>query len=302
MQSTSNQWSEQLLMQLAGLESQTLPNSALYIVGLPIGNAADITLRALWVLTSADVIAAEDTRETKKLLERFSISVPTVSVREHNEIAQSHMIIERLQKGEKVAMVTDAGTPAVSDPGARLVREVLKAGFRVIPIPGASAVITALSAAGLEPAGFQFVGFLPPQAKARREVLSALLGQKGSFVLYEAPHRIKEVLKDLGELSQPERRVVVARELTKKFETFCVMSAQELSEWLKSYEPKGEYVILVDVAPESDLLELSQKDKQWIRALASAMPSSKAAAAAAKIIGCSRDDIYKWLLMEKNAG
>ena len=302
MQSTSNQWSEQLLMQLAGLESQTLPNSALYIVGLPIGNAADITLRALWVLTSADVIAAEDTRETKKLLERFSISVPTVSVREHNEIAQSHMIIERLQKGEKVAMVTDAGTPAVSDPGARLVREVLKAGFRVIPIPGASAVITALSAAGLEPAGFQFVGFLPPQAKARREALSALLGQKGSFVLYEAPHRIKEVLKDLGELSQPERRVVVARELTKKFETFCVMSAQELSEWLKSYEPKGEYVILVDVAPESNLLELSQKDKQWIRALASAMPSSKAAAAAAKIIGCSRDDIYKWLLMEKSAG
>ena len=301
MQSTSNQWSEQLLMQLAGLESQTLPNSALYIVGLPIGNAADITLRALWVLTSADVIAAEDTRETKKLLERFSISVPTVSVREHNEIAQSHMIIERLQKGEKVAMVTDAGTPAVSDPGARLVREVLKAGFRVIPIPGASAVITALSAAGLEPAGFQFVGFLPPQAKARREALSALLGQKGSFVLYEAPHRIKEVLKDLGELSQPERRVVVARELTKKFETFCVMSAQELSEWLQSYEPKGEYVILVDVAPESDLLELSQKDKQWIRVLASAMPSSKAAAAAAKIIGCSRDDIYKWLLMEKNA-
>jgi 16S rRNA (cytidine1402-2'-O)-methyltransferase len=301
MQSTSNQWSEQLLMQLAGLESQTLPNSALYIVGLPIGNAADITLRALWVLTSADVIAAEDTRETKKLLERFSISVPTVSVREHNEIAQSHMIIERLQKGEKVAMVTDAGTPAVSDPGARLVREVLKAGFRVIPIPGASAVITALSAAGLEPAGFQFVGFLPPQAKARREALSALLGQKGSFVLYEAPHRIKEVLKDLGELSQPERRVVVARELTKKFETFCVMSAQELSEWLQSYEPKGEYVILVDVAPESDLLELSQKDKQWIRVLASAVPSSKAAAAAAKIIGCSRDDIYKWLLMEKNA-
>lgn len=301
MQSTSNQWSEQLLMQLAGLESQTLPNSALYIVGLPIGNAADITLRALWVLTSADVIAAEDTRETKKLLERFSISVPTVSVREHNEIAQSHMIIERLQKGEKVAMVTDAGTPAVSDPGARLVREVLKAGFRVIPIPGASAVITALSAAGLEPAGFQFVGFLPPQAKARREALSALLGQKGSFVLYEAPHRIKEVLKDLGELSQPERRVVVARELTKKFETFCVMSAQELSEWLQSYEPKGEYVILVDVAPESNLLELSQKDKQWIRVLASAMPSSKAAAAAAKIIGCSRDDIYKWLLMEKNA-
>ena len=208
MQSTSNQWSEQLLMQLAGLDTQTFPESTLYIVGLPIGNAADITLRALWVLAGADVIAAEDTRETKKLLERFSISVPTVSVREHNEIAQSNMIIERLKKGEKVAMVTDAGTPAVSDPGARLVREVLKAGFRVVPIPGASAVVTALSAAGLEPAGFHFVGFLPPQSKARREALRALLGQKDSFVLYEAPHRIKDVLMDLAQLAQPEKTLL----------------------------------------------------------------------------------------------
>lgn len=300
MQSKSNQWSEQLLMQMAGLESQTFPNSALYIVGLPIGNTADITLRALWVLAGADVIAAEDTRETKKLLERFSIAVPTVSVREHNEIAQSHMIIERLQKGEKVAMVTDAGTPAVSDPGARLVREVLRHGFRVIPIPGASAVITALSAAGLEPAGFHFVGFLPPQAKARREALSALVGQKDSFVLYEAPHRIIDVLKDLGEFAQPDRRVVVARELTKKFETFAVLTAKELPQWLKTHEPRGEYVILIDVAPESENLDLSEKDKKWIRALAQAMPASKAAAAAAKIIGCSRDEVYQWLLSQKN--
>ena len=302
MQSTSNQWSEQLLMQLAGLDTQTFPNSTLYIVGLPIGNAADITLRALWVLAGADVIAAEDTRETKKLLERFSISVPTVSVREHNEIAQSNMIIERLKKGEKVAMVTDAGTPAVSDPGARLVREVLKAGFRVVPLPGASAVVTALSAAGLEPAGFHFVGFLPPQPKARHEALRTLLGQKESFVLYEAPHRIKDVLMDLAQLAQPERRVVVARELTKKFETFSVLTAAELSDWTQAHDPRGEYVILVDVAPQTDAFELSEKDKQWLRALAGAMPASKAAAAAAKIIGCSRDEVYRWLLSEKSSG
>ena len=300
MQSKLNQWSEQLLMQMAGLQSQTLPDATLYIVGLPIGNAADITLRALWVLAGADIIAAEDTRETKKLLERFSINVPTVSVREHNEIAQSHMIIERLQKGEKVAMVTDAGTPAVSDPGARLVREVIRHGYRVIPIPGSSAVVTALSAAGLEPTGFHFVGFLPPQAKARRDQLRSLLGQKDSFVLYEAPHRIKDVLKDLATLAQPQRRIVIARELTKKFETFTVLTVQELSEWLKDYEPRGEYVILVDVAPNSEVLELTEKDQKWIRVLAQAMPSSKAAATAAKILGCSRDDIYQWLLAQKD--
>lgn len=302
MQSISNQWSEQLLMQMAGLESQTLPESTLYIVGLPIGNTADITLRALWVLARADVIAAEDTRETKKLLERFSISVPTVSVREHNEIAQSHMIIERLQKGEKVALVTDAGTPAVSDPGARVVREVLKHGFRVMPIPGASAVITALSAAGLEPAGFHFFGFLPPQAKARRQALGELLGRKESFVLYEAPHRIKDVLNDLAELARPDRRIVVARELTKKFETFTVLNAEELASWSQSHEPRGEYVILVDQDPGEETFNLSDKDQQWIRALCNAMPTSKAAAAAAKIIGANREDVYRWILSEKQNG
>lgn len=302
MQFISNQWSEQLLMQMAGLESQTLPESTLYIVGLPIGNAADITLRALWVLARADVIAAEDTRETKKLLERFSISVPTVSVREHNEIAQSHMIIERLQKGEKVALVTDAGTPAVSDPGARVVREVLKHGFRVMPIPGASAVITALSAAGLEPAGFHFFGFLPPQAKARRQALGELLGRKESFVLYEAPHRIKDVLNDLAELARPDRRIVVARELTKKFETFTVLNAEELASWSQSHEPRGEYVILVDQDPGEETFNLSDKDQQWIRALCNAMPASKAAATAAKIIGANREDVYRWILSEKQNG
>ena len=202
----------------AGLDTQIFPDSSLYIVGLPIGNAADITLRALWALNLADVVAAEDTRETKKILERFSISVPTVSVREHNEVAQSHMIIERLQKGERVMLVTDAGTPAVSDPGSRVVRAVMQAGFRVIPVPGASAVVTALSAAGLEPGGFHFVGFVAPQSKARHEALQQLGAEKEAFVLYEAPHRVKDLLCDLAECLNPQRRVVVARKITKKFD------------------------------------------------------------------------------------
>ncbi len=299
MQSTKNQWSEQLLMQKAGTDTQSFPTGALYIVGLPIGNAADITLRALWILSAADVIAAEDTRETKKLLERFSITVPTVSVREHNEIAQSHMIIERLQKGERVALVTDAGTPAISDPGARVVRAVMDAGFRVIPIPGASAVVTALSAAGLEPAGFHFVGFLPPQSKARKDAIANLARMGESFVLYEAPHRVLDVLVDLSNILESSRRVVVAREITKKFETFTAVPAGELKAWAKTHEPRGEYVLLIDALADKGEVSISAKDAQWILALATAMPASKAAATAAKIIDLSRDEVYQWILANK---
>ena len=142
MSSTVSQWADQLLMKKTGVDLQTFPQGALYIVGLPIGNAGDITLRALWILSIADVVAAEDTRETKKLLDRYGIDVPTVSVREHNEVAQVNMIIERLKKGERVALVTDAGTPAISDPGEELVRQCVEAGVEVTSLPGAAACIT----------------------------------------------------------------------------------------------------------------------------------------------------------------
>lgn len=295
-----SQWSEQHLMQLAGVDSQTFPQGVLYIVGLPIGNAADITLRALWLLSIADVVAAEDTRETKKLLDRFGLNVPTVSVREHNESAQLHMIIERLEKGERIALVTDAGTPAISDPGARTVRGVMNAGFRVIPLPGASAVVTGLSAAGLEPSGFHFVGFLPPQVKARQAKLASLAGNHESFVLYEAPHRVLDVLTDMANVLQAERRVVVAREITKKFETFSAMPASQLPQWISAHEPRGEYVILVDEDCHSENTMLSEKDKAWILALAEGVSSSKASAMAAKITGLKRDHIYQWLLTQKH--
>lgn len=172
MQEALEQWKQMAWARESGIGEQEFPAGALYIVGLPIGNAADITIRALWTLAIADCVAAEDTRQTQKILSRYGITTHEISVREFNEVTGAQTIIERLKNGERVALVTDAGTPAVSDPGALVVKIVLDAGFRVIPVPGASAVITALSASGLTAKTFTFVGFVPPQAKARRETLS----------------------------------------------------------------------------------------------------------------------------------
>ena len=208
MNSLNDLWTSNALIQAAGLPGQNCPDSTLYIVGLPIGNLGDITLRALWILALADVVAAEDTRETRKLLDKFGISVKLLSVREHNERHGAEQIIELLQEGKKVALVTDAGTPCVSDPGARAVKAVREAGFRVIPVPGASAVVTALSGAGLDGSGFAFVGFVPPQSKARRNALAYWLARPEPFVLYEAPHRVVDLLEDLAAAMEPERRVV----------------------------------------------------------------------------------------------
>jgi 16S rRNA (cytidine1402-2'-O)-methyltransferase len=176
----------------------------------------------------------------------------------------------------------------------------MEAGFRVIPVPGASAVVTALSAAGLEPSGFHFYGFLPPQTKARQQVLSQLAGRQESFVLYEAPHRIVDVLKDMAKVLRPERRVVVAREITKKFETFTAVLCKDLDAWAKAHEPRGEYVILVDEEPSVAQDGLSEQDQAWVLAIAKELPASKAAAVAAKVTGMKRDVIYQWLLAQKH--
>lgn len=299
MNSLNDLWTSNALIQAAGLPGQNCPDSTLYIVGLPIGNLGDITLRALWILALADVVAAEDTRETRKLLDKFGISVKLLSVREHNERHGAEQIIELLQEGKKVALVTDAGTPCVSDPGARAVKAVREAGFRVIPVPGASAVVTALSGAGLDGSGFAFVGFVPPQSKARRNALAYWLARPEPFVLYEAPHRVVDLLEDLAVAMEPERRVVVAREITKKFETFSSLTGAELAEWAALHEPRGEYVILVDEAPAKDNA-LSEDDIRWLRAMMSELPSSKLAAVAAKVTGKPRDEIYQWLCEHKN--
>lgn len=299
MSSLKDLWLSNALMQASGLPEQNLPDSTLYIVGLPIGNLGDITLRALWTLGHADVIAAEDTRETRKLLDKFGISVKLLSVREHNERQGAEQIIDLLVTGKRVALVTDAGTPCVSDPGARVVKVVREAGYKVVPVPGASAVVTALSGSGLLGSGFSFVGFVPPQKKSRVAALSYWLGRPEPFVLYEAPHRVIQLLSDLAELIEPERRVVVAREITKKFETFTVLQGKELVEWLPTHEPKGEYVILVDESPKTELA-MSEEGKQWVRELINELPTSRLAAISARVSGMPREEVYQMLLELKN--
>ena len=287
------------LMQSAQVAQQIFPQSSLYIVGLPIGNAADITLRALWVLDICDRVACEDTRETRKILDRYGISTPTISVHEHNERTAALKLIELLRKGERIALVTDAGTPAVSDPGARAVQSVREAGFRVIPIPGASAVVAALSASGLDSYSFTFAGFVPSSGKARRVALEKLAQTEEAFVLYEAPHRIRDLLRDLADVLHVERKIVIARELTKKFESFDALTAGDLAVWAQSHEPRGEYVVVVDMQSKAEN-GLEAKDLKWLRAIAEELPKSRAAALAAKVTGMRRDAIYQVLSASDN--
>lgn len=287
-------FADNALMQSAGVSEQMFPTSALYIVGLPIGNAADITLRSLWILDLCDLIACEDTRETRKLLDRYGIHTPTVSVREHNERSATEALLEKLSGGARIALVTDAGTPAVSDPGAKAVDVVRQSGFQVIPVPGACAAVTAMSASGLDSYTFTFVGFVPPTTKARKELLATYASRNDAFILYEAPHRLKDLLKDLAAALDADRRVVVARELTKRFETFEAMRAADLTEWAKNHEVRGEYAIVVDMHQGKNE-GLDESALKWARELVKELPLSRAAAVTAKVTGIKRDVAYQLL-------
>jgi 16S rRNA (cytidine1402-2'-O)-methyltransferase len=216
----------------------------LYLVATPIGNLEDITLRALRVLKECDVVAAEDTRHSGQLLKHFSISKPLLSYFQFNEAKRSEEIIERLRRGEKVALVTDAGSPGISDPGERVVKAALQAGLRVEAIPGPCALIAALTASGLPTDEFHFIGFLPHKSGQRRKQLENLKPFSGTLVLYESPYRIEKLLNELNAVF-PERLIVLARELTKKFEEFLRGKPSELLELLKSRSLKGEFVVLV---------------------------------------------------------
>jgi len=218
--------------------------STLFLVATPIGNLEDITLRALRVLKECDVVAAEDTRHTGQLLKHFEISKPLLSYFQFNEARRSEEIIERLRRGEKVALVTDAGSPGISDPGERVVRAALEAGFRVEPVPGACALVAALTASGLSTEQFHFVGFLPHKSGQRRNRLEALKDVPGTLVLYESPYRIEKLLTELHEVF-PQRPIVLARELTKKFEEFLRGTAAELLEVAKKRTLKGEFVVII---------------------------------------------------------
>lgn len=281
--------------QASGVESQSMPAGALYVVALPIGNAADIGLRALWTLARVDAIAAEDTRQTRRLLDRYGIATPLLAAHQHNERGVAERIVARLQDGERIALVSDAGTPAVSDPGALVVRAALDAGLRVVPVPGASSLLAAVAAAGLAPGPFRFVGFLDTRAKARADALAALAARPEPCVLFEAPHRIADLARELAHVLPPTQRVVIARELTKKFESVEVLRAVDLAAWAQAHEPRGEYVVLVDVAPETApdaTAHIDAATARWLAALATVLPASKAAAVAAKASGLPRALLY----------
>lgn len=226
------------------VELPPLTPATLYLVATPIGNLEDITLRALRVLRECDVVAAEDTRRTGQLLRHFEITKPLVSYFAFNEARRSEEIIERLRRGEKVALATDAGTPGISDPGERVVRAAIAAGFRVEAVPGACALVAALTASGLPTDEFHFIGFLPHKSGQRRNELTRLSQLPGTLVLYESPYRIEKLLGELGEV-MPDRSVVLARELTKKFEEFLRGKPAELLERAKQRPLKGEFVVLV---------------------------------------------------------
>jgi 16S rRNA (cytidine1402-2'-O)-methyltransferase len=231
-----------------------LTPATLYLVATPIGNLEDITLRALRVLRECDLIAAEDTRRTGQLLAKFEISKPLLSYFQFNEARRSEEILARLQRGEKIALVTDAGSPGISDPGERVVRAAIAAGLRVEPVPGPCALVAALTASGLPADEFHFIGFLPHKSGQRRNRLEALRAVPGTLVLYESPYRIEKLLGELQEV-YPAATVVLARELTKKFEEFLRGKPAELLDVLKKRSLKGEFVVLVgrdEIEPESD--------------------------------------------------
>ncbi|MGA3284531.1 MAG: 16S rRNA (cytidine(1402)-2'-O)-methyltransferase [Verrucomicrobiota bacterium] len=221
-----------------------LAPGTLYLVATPIGNLEDITLRALRVLRECDVVAAEDTRRTGLLLKHFEIAKPLLSYFQFNEAKRSEEIIERLRRGGKVALVTDAGSPGISDPGERVVTAAIVAGLRVEPVPGACALVAALTASGLPTDEFHFIGFLPHKSGQRRNRLESLKAVSGTLVFYESPYRIEKLLVELGEVF-PERQVVLARELTKKFEEFLRGKPAELLAIAKKRSLKGEFVVMV---------------------------------------------------------
>jgi 16S rRNA (cytidine1402-2'-O)-methyltransferase len=276
---------------LTNLESLRLTGT-LYVVATPIGNLADISARAIEILRSVDLIACEDTRTTRTLLMHYGIATRAVALHEHNERAASDTLIKELREGKSIALVSDAGTPAVSDPGAWLVAEAHKAGIGVSPVPGASAAAAAFSAAGFPSAHFLFAGFLPPQGAARRKALESL-DVPHPVVLYEAPHRIEETLKDLADRLGPEREVVIGRELTKKFEEVVRLPLGRAKEWLaeRRERQQGEFVLVL--AAGSEKREGSVDADRVLDVLLQSLSPSEAAKLAAKITGLPKNALYR---------
>jgi 16S rRNA (cytidine1402-2'-O)-methyltransferase len=283
------------------VSTQADNSSALYLVATPIGNLGDISSRALDVLQSVNVVAAEDTRHSRHLLQHFAINTRLIAYHEHNEEQQTPVLLKMLAEGESIALVSDAGTPLVSDPGYRLVSAALERGVRVIPIPGACAAIAALSASGLPTDRFVFEGFLPAKQGARVRHLDSLKDEQRTLVFYESCHRIVLSLKDMVSVFGSERQAVLARELTKTFETIRKYSLGELADWVEqdSNQQKGEIVLLVEGAEtsnEGDAMLLAK----LLPALVKELPVKQAAKIASQVTGVNKNKLYKQALKLKS--
>ncbi len=277
--------------------SQDYPQATLYLVATPIGNLADITLRALHVLTLVDAVACEDTRHTQGLLRSYGIERPLLALHQHNEQAMAQTIVQRLAQGERIAYVSDAGTPAISDPGARLVASVRAAGLRAMPLPGASSVTTAVCAAGLtDEGGFVFQGFLPARPAQRDQALQVLAGEPRAVVLLEAPHRIKPLAQALAVLGP--RPVTLARELTKQFEQVVTLPAEGLGAWLAAdpQRERGEFVLVVHPATQAPQ---AGEPLRVLGLLLQELPVKTAVKLAAQITGAPRNELYEQALTLK---
>ncbi|MED5621024.1 16S rRNA (cytidine(1402)-2'-O)-methyltransferase [Ideonella sp. BN130291] len=289
-----------LLLQAAQAAAggQQYPTAALYLVATPIGNLADLSLRAIHTLALVDAVACEDTRVTAGLLRHLGLDKPLLAVHEHNEAEAAPQVLARLARGERVAYASDAGTPAISDPGARLVQTVRAAGHRVVPLPGASSVVTALSAAGdVAAASFRFVGFLPPKGAERQAALQALVAEPGSTVLFEAPHRIEALLRELA-ANMPERALTVCREITKQFEEIATMQAGGAPAWLgaDANRSRGEFVLVLHAPPVAARAADDALPPEAERALAvllGELPLKQAVSLAAGLTGAPRNALYQ---------
>ncbi len=291
------------------VDTQSWPAQALYVVATPIGNLGDLTLRAWQALSRADIIAAEDTRATRILLDAWGISTPLMASHRHNEQTAAQAIVERLHAGQRVALVSDAGAPAVSDPGGVVVQAVIAAGLRVIPLPGPSAVITALMATGVTTdasPGFVFAGFAPTKSMARQRWLRQWSTLPAALVFYEAPHRIAASIQDLQIVAGPARRVAFARELTKRFEEVATMPLAEAQTWLEqgAHREQGEYVVILyppeAIHDEQAEIEQAAGVDAWLEALLETMSVRDIARVAARATGQSRDALYTRVLALKN--
>jgi 16S rRNA (cytidine1402-2'-O)-methyltransferase len=274
----------------------------LYVVATPIGNLCDMSLRAIETLKSVSCIAAEDTRHSMPLLQHFGIATPTISLHEHNERERSIKLLERLKQGESIAIISDAGTPLISDPGFILVHEARQAGIKVVPIPGASAMIAALSVCGLTTNRFSFEGFLSAKAKHRLDQLELLKHESRTMIFYEAPHRVMACLKDMEKIFGEDRQVVIARELTKVFESIHGAPLSELIAWIEEDEnrKRGEIVLIVEGSP----IKLEQENKvavdDVLKILLDDLPLKQAVELAAKLSGKRKNELYQQALEYQN--